>query len=259
MSLRAQGVSYHVGGQCLIECLDLSLEAGEILMLVGNNGAGKSTVLNLLAGCPVPSEGEITLESQPLAAWSSTELAARRAILTQSPSLAFDFTAAEVVSLGATPYTVRAEELKQRMHEVMQWMDVAQFADRSYFSLSGGERQRVHLARVFLQVCLAPSTSRYLLLDEPLAALDLMHQYALLEQLRRLSLSQSGVGVILVTHDLSVARRYADRVCLLKAGRCYAIGKAVEIVTPANIRAVFGVDAVITKEGTIAAQPYSVT
>ncbi len=256
MSLQAHQVAYAVDGRCLIARFDLTVTAGEILMLAGDNGAGKSTLLSLLAGCPPPHAGEVTLESRPLAAWPASELAARRAILPQSPSLAFDFPVSEVVKLGALPHAVRADELERRAREVMQWMDVAHLAERGCFSLSGGERQRVHLARVLLQIRLASAGRRYLLLDEPLAALDLAHQYALMNCLRRLAGSrqrsgEASVGVVLVTHDLNIALRYADRMCLLKAGRRHAAGGTAEVLTPANIRAVFGVDAEVTRRAVI--------
>ena len=256
MSLHACSVSYSIGGHCLLERFELEIEIGEIVMLVGNNGAGKSTALNLLAGCPQPSTGEVMLESRPLTEWAAGELAARRAILPQSSSLAFDFTAAEVVALGAPSRALRAMAFKQHVHDAMERMDVAQFADRGYFSLSGGERQRVHLARVFLQISLVPSVPRYLLLDEPLVSLDLAHQYAVLDQLRRLAAVD--VGIVFVTHDLNIARRYASRVCLLKAGRCYAQGAAADIITATNIRAVFGVEALVARDDTVVTRPLEV-
>ena len=256
MSLRAHGVSYAVGGRYLISRLDFGIEVGEIVMLVGDNGAGKSTLLSLIAGCPLPGEGEVTLESRPLSAWSASELAMRRAVLPQSPALAFDFPVPEVVRLGSLPHAVRSDELERHCDEVMRWVDILQFADRGYFSLSGGERQRVHLARVLLQVRLSSSRQCYLLLDEPLAALDMAHQYALMECLRRLAApsgnSESlGVGVVVVTHDLNIVLRYADRACFLKAGRCHASGRTAEVLTPENIRAVFNVAAEVTPKAVV--------
>ncbi len=256
MSLQACKASYAVGGRRLIERFELAVEPGEILMLAGNNGAGKSTLLSLLAGCPTPDEGEVRLESRALTAWPASALAARRAILPQSPSLAFDFPVCEVVRLGALPHAASSGEIAEGVLEVLRWMDLDVLAQRGYFSLSGGERQRVHLARVLLQVRLAREAPCYLLLDEPLAALDLAHQYALMRRLRRLVSirDESGgarLGVVLVTHDLNVAWRYADRVCLLKAGCRYAVGATAEVMTAGNIRAVFGVDAEVTERAVV--------
>lgn len=256
MSLRACKVSYSVAGRRLIEGFDLAVEPGELLMIAGNNGAGKSTLLSLLAGCPEPDEGEVVFESRALSTWSAQALAARRAILPQSPSLAFDFPVHEVVGLGALPHAAPADEIAGRTAEVMHWMDLDGFAQRGYFSLSGGERQRVHLARVLLQVRLARAAPCYLLLDEPLAALDLAHQYALMKRLRRLvspdrESEEARLGVAMVTHDLNVALHYADRVCLLKAGRRHAVGATAEVVTAGNVRTVFGVDAEVTEHAVV--------
>ena len=256
MSLEAHDVSYAVDGRRLIARFDLKVEAGEIMMLVGNNGAGKSTLLGLLAGCVPPREGTVTLDSRPLGDLPASELATRRAVLPQSPSLAFDFPVSELVRFGGLPYAVRADELERRAREVMRSMDLLRLADRGYFSLSGGERQRAHLARVLLQVHLAAPGRCYLLLDEPLAALDLAHQYALMEYLRHLAApgegpENPGVGIVVVTHDLGIVLRYADRVCLLKEGCRYAEGKIAEVLTPGNIRGVFGVAAELTDQAVI--------
>ena len=249
MSLRADNVCYAVGAGRVLENIALTVVTGEILALVGLNGSGKSTLLSLLAGCPLPNSGEVTLETRPLADWSMAEVAMRRAILPQAPTLAFDFPVLEMVKLGAIPHRVSGDELEYNLREVIRWMDLAHLAERRCFSLSGGELQRVHLARVLLQINLQPSLPRYLLLDEPLAALDIAHQYALMERLRQLiSAPRSiGIGVVLVTHDLNVALNYADRVCLLRAGRCRAIGPTAKVMTADQIREVFGVNAAFSE------------
>ena len=250
MSLSCKDISYSIGTQLLIKSFNLSIEIGEILMLAGNNGAGKSTLLSLFAGCSSPSKGEVILDSNQLSNWSRSELAMRRAILPQSPSLAFDFPVSEVVKFGALPHSVHVEHIEQCSSEVMEWVDVLHLSDRGYFSLSGGERQRVHLARVLLQIHLVPTVPRYLILDEPLATLDLAHQYELMECLRRLvsSSQKFGVGIILVTHDFNIALRYADRICLIETGSCYVVGSARKVLTCKNIRDVFGVDAEVTQQ-----------
>ena len=253
MSLQCKNVSYAIGEHALIKHFNFSLELGEILVIVGNNGAGKSTLLGLLAGCPMPDSGEVLLESRPLADWRLSDLAVRRAVLPQSPSIAFNFKVSEVVRLGALPHPVQDQKLGERLLEAMQWVDISHLQNRGYFSLSGGERQRVHLARVLLQLGLNPTVPRYLLLDEPLAMLDLMHQYMFMELLRTLvsSDSESGIGIALVTHDLNIAMRYADRVCFVKAGRCYVTETTAKAMTPGNLQAVFDVNAKIVQQTVI--------
>ena len=257
MSLQCKNVSYAVGESCLVRGFDLSVKLGEILAIVGNNGAGKSTLLSLLAGCPAPDSGEVLLESRPLAQWRLPELAVRRAVLPQSPSIAFDYKVSEVVRLGALPHPLRGGELRERLLEAMRGADVSHLRNRRYFSLSGGESQRVHLARVLLQLSLNPKLPRYLLLDEPLAMIDLRHQYAIMGFLRTLVSAdpESGIGIALVTHDLNIAMRYADRVCFVKAGSCYATETTARAMTPGNLRAVFDIDAKIVQQTVITWPP----
>ncbi len=253
MSLQCKNVSYAIAKHYLVQHFDLTVELGQILAIVGNNGAGKSTLLSLLAGCPVPDSGEVLLESRPLAGWRLSDLAIRRAVLPQSPSIAFNFTVSEVVRLGALPHLVGEDRIRERSLEVMRWMDVSHLQNRGYFSLSGGERQRVHLARVLLQLGLNQKVPRYLLLDEPLAMIDLTHQYAFMELLRALASTASGpgIGIALVTHDLNIAMRYADRVCFVKAGRCYMTEATATAMTPGNLRVIFNVDAKIVQQTVI--------
>jgi iron complex transport system ATP-binding protein len=172
-------------------------------------------------------------------------------VLPQQTSLAFAFTALEVVLLGRSPHDGGRPGTRDRAiaREALRRTDALQFADRTFPTLSGGERARVMLARVFAQVmrdddepAAAPpeARSRALLLDEPSAALDIAHQHAAFGAIRRLA-DEEGVAVVAVLHDLNLAAAFADRVALLKAGRLLAIGSVDDTLTEAALTECFSV------------------
>ncbi len=209
----------------VLEAVDFDVVAGEIVALVGPNGAGKSTLLAALAGELEPSEGAIELDGRALSHWSHLDMARRRAVLPQSHTVGFPFTAREVVAMGRAPW-VRTEQRNlddERIAAAMSAADVEHLAARAFPTLSGGERARVALARVLAQ------DTATLLLDEPTAALDLGHQEAVL----RLATARAAAGtaVVVVLHDLGIAAAYADRVAVLESGRIAADGPPRRVLT----------------------------
>jgi iron complex transport system ATP-binding protein len=229
--LRATGISVDrrgaTGAQVrrVLENVDFDVAAGEIVALVGPNGAGKSTLLAALAGELAPTEGTVELDGRSLAHWSPLDMARRRAVLPQSHTVGFPFTAREVVAMGRAPW-VRTElrELDdEKIAAAMAAADVEHLAARSFPTLSGGERARVALARVLAQ------DTGTLLLDEPTAALDLGHQEAVLNLAT--TRAKDGSAVVVVLHDLGIAAAYADRVAVLESGHIAADGPPRKVLT----------------------------
>lgn len=238
-------VAEHLGvesdGRILLEDASLQLQRGEVLAVLGPNGAGKSSLLRLLARESVPSRGRIELDGRPLAEWSATELARHRAVLPQAESLRFAFAARDVVALGRHPWNGGGRRDAEIVAESMQATGVQHLATRAYTRLSAGERARVQLARVLAQIWDAPDArTRYLLLDEPTANLDLAHQHEIMAALRRFA--ATGVAVMIVLHDLNLASEYADRAMLMKGGRIHAIGPVLDVLDAPHIAEVFEVD-----------------
>ncbi|BDT91701.1 hemin import ATP-binding protein HmuV [Nocardia sputorum] len=229
VTVRASGVSVQRrgGGQArrVLDGVDFEAVAGQVVALVGPNGAGKSTLLAVLAGELAPSAGTVELEGRPLAHWTTLDMARRRAVLPQTHTVGFPFTAREVVAMGRAPWvrTERREHDEQQIAAAMAVTDVAHLATRSFPTLSGGERARVALARVLAQ------DTATLLLDEPTAALDLGHQEAVLGLAAERA--AAGAAVVVVLHDLGVAAAYADRVAVLDAGGIAADGPPREVLT----------------------------
>lgn len=213
--------------------VDLDVHTGEVLVLVGPNGAGKSTLLSVMSGDIAPDRGQVFADGEPLAHWSTVELAMRRGVLLQQIGLSFPFTVHEVVKMGRAPWVnTPAEELDD---EVVAWAmnttDVEEFTDRVFMSLSGGERARAALARVLAQ------DARTLLLDEPTAAMDIRHQEHVMEIAK--SRARAGDAVVVVMHDLGVAAAHADRVVVLSNGQIVANGTPSEVMTADLLGAVY--------------------
>lgn len=238
-----------IGDAVLLDGVSLEVRPGEVVGVVGANGAGKSTLLSVMAGERPPTSGRARLGQHPLTEVPPETLARRRAVLPQHSTLAFSFSVFEVVRMGRAPHAASRD-----LHEAAAWralerVGVAHLAERLYPTLSGGEQQRVHLARTLAQLD-APvvpdetgDASRFLLLDEPTASLDLAHQHGVLRTAR--SLAANGIGVMVVLHDLNLAAQYADRLAVLRRGRLLADGPPEAVLTPDLVHSAFEVSVTV--------------
>jgi len=247
--LEARDVTVRIGARKLLDGVSLHVHAGETVAIVGENGAGKSTLLKLLAGDRLPPraqvDGAVHVAGRDLHAWSLAERARLRAVLPQRPELAFAFTAREVATFGRYPVSTRWRDPRDReiVDAALVLADAFHLADREVTTLSGGEQARVHLAAAFAQLWETDYPQpRFLLLDEPTAALDLAHQHALLATARAFA-AQRNLGVLAILHDLNLAASYADRLVVLHTGRVLAQGAPVDVLQPATIAEGFGVAA----------------
>jgi iron complex transport system ATP-binding protein len=237
--LSAQGVGVTLSGRKVLDDISLSLAPGHLVALVGPNGAGKTTLLRALAGL-VPSTGSIEIAGDPLAALALRERARRFGYLPQGHVVHWPLPAQDVVALGRYPHgatdparlSPRDAEAVQR---AMQATNVTEFAERPVTELSGGERSRVALARVLAVE--AP----VVLADEPTASLDPRYQIDVMHNLR--NAADRGVLVLVVTHDLGLAARFADTVLVLSNGRLAAQGKPAEALSDRIMADVFRISA----------------
>ncbi|HEY0283049.1 MAG TPA: heme ABC transporter ATP-binding protein [Rhizomicrobium sp.] len=241
--LFARNVTVAFGARKILDGVDAEVTPGTVTAIVGPNGAGKSTLLKVLSGDIVPQSGKVTLNGKPLGAWSAEECALQRAVLPQSPELAFSFRAWDVVELGRHPHRSRvsAEEDRKAIMGAIEAAEVSDYAGRDCRTLSGGEMHRTHYARALAQIW-APLTdgrTRLLLLDEPTASLDLFHQHAILAKAR--SMARAGAGVLAVLHDLNLAAVYADTLIVLAKGRVDITGSPHEVLAADRIARIWRV------------------
>jgi iron complex transport system ATP-binding protein len=240
--LQVEGLHLRRGSNDVLHGIDLHLSPGQVVGVLGPNGAGKSSLLGVLCGELAPDRGQVTLQGQPLADWAGQERARRLAVLPQVSSLGFSFKVEEVVAMGRMPHDTGQRRDAEIVEEALQAADASHLVGRSYLALSGGERQRVHLARVLAQLWPGEKGTT-LLLDEPTSMLDPLHQHTTLEAVRRFA--DCGAAVLVILHDLNLAARYCDRILLLESGRCHALATPPEVLTPASLKAVFGIDVLV--------------
>jgi iron complex transport system ATP-binding protein len=196
-----------------LDGVSVALRPGEITAICGPNGAGKSSLLQCLAGLLAPARGAVSLDSVTLSSLHPRRRAQGIGYLPQSGEVAWDLSVRNLVALGRLPH---GDHETAPIDAALAAVDLESFSTRPVSTLSGGEKARALLARVLA------GEPRWILADEPLAALDLGHQLALIAHLRRAA--QAGAGVVLVLHDLALAMNHADRVLVLDRGHLAADG-----------------------------------
>lgn len=254
-ALSADGITAGYGERTVLRAVSLKVWPGELLAVVGPNGAGKSTLVKVLAGQLKPRTGRVELFGQPVTSLTPREMARSVATVGQENAVAFSFTVLEIVLMGRAPHLGRLAFEGRRDLEIagqaLARLDLIDLAGRHIQELSGGERRRVFLARALAQ------EPRVALLDEPTAFLDLRHAAEIFTRFKELA-GQSKMAVVATLHDLNVAALYADRVLLMKDGAAIGQGTPEEVLTHANLRAVYETELHVGRNpltGTIAVLP----
>ncbi len=230
--LSLERVQARLGKAVVLDGVDLSVAAGEVVALCGPNGAGKSSVIRVAVGLLDTTGGQVRLGGTQIADLSHRQKAERAAYLPQERRIAWNLPAVEVAALGA-PFLSGGEALARAV-AALDEVGAGHLADRGVAEMSGGERARVLLARAL--VVDAP----LLLADEPIAGLDPDAQRLVLERLR--ARADGGAGVLVSLHDLTLAATMADRVVVLDQGRVVAEAAPIQALSPAVLREVFGLD-----------------
>ncbi len=242
--LNVENLSFHYrSGPEILRQISFSLEEGQFLAILGNNGAGKSTMLKCFNQILRVKGGHVWMDGEDLLTMTHREVARRVAFVSQTiPST--QMTVHDVVMLGRRPYMQWGftEEDHRIVHQAMDRLNLSAMRGRFLNELSGGERQKVMLARALAQ------QPKVLLLDEPTSSLDIQNQYQVLDIVRDICRTSS-ITAVMVIHDLNLALRFCDRFLLLKDGRVYRSGDS-SILDRQALRDVYGVDAhVVTVEG----------
>lgn len=238
--LTAETITFEINNRKLVKDVTFNLCPGEMIAVLGANGAGKSTMLKMLSGELKPTSGSVSLNGKALSSYRPEVLARKRAVMNQQNSVNMDFLCSQIVLMGRYPHYKNkpaAADLRI-VTETLEVCGVGHLAERAYFTLSGGEQQRVQLARVLAQVWDQPGA--LILMDEPVASMDLQYQQQTLAILK--ALSRKNFMVIAILHEINLAAQYADRIIMLKNGRKWQDGSPVEVLKPNHIYTVFNVE-----------------
>jgi iron complex transport system ATP-binding protein len=239
-TLHTEHLSLAYDETLIIKQLDVTIPSGQITALVGPNGCGKSTLLRGLARLLKPRHGTVYLDGAAIAQLPTKEVAKQLGMLPQAPVAPEGLTVRELVAHGRYPHQGWFQQWsaddEAMTTTALNITGMADLAERAVDTLSGGQRQRAWIAMTLAQ------DTPLVLLDEPTTFLDLAHQIEVLQLLERLN-HEAGRTIVMVVHDLNHAARYAHHMIALNNGKVVAAGSPMEVVTPALLRTVFGVEA----------------
>lgn len=234
--IEIEGLTKAYDGHVVVDGVSLTIPRGGLTGIIGPNGAGKSTLLGLVARLLSADRGMVAVDGLDVATTPGEELSRRLSVLKQDNSIAARLTVRDLVAFGRYPHSRgRLGEADHAMiGRALSYLGLEPIADRFLDELSGGQRQRAYVAMVLAQ------DTDYMLFDEPLASLDIRHAVSMMHLLRDAS-RRFGKAVVVVLHDIDIAGNFSDRIIGMKDGRVLCHGPAGEVMTGANLTAIYDI------------------
>ena len=246
--IKAENICVSVKEKHIIKDISFSLEKGDFCCVVGVNGSGKSTLLKTLCRTISATSGDVFIEEENINSFSVRNLAKKVSVVFQSTDIDLDFSALQIVLMGRMPYQkILQQDRKEDLlvaEEAMKRTNTWELKDRAFPTLSGGEKQRVMIARSLCQ------NTPIMLLDEPIASLDVKHQFEIMELLKEIN-KENGVSIFMILHDLSLALQYSNKILAMKDGKMKYFGETNEVLNKENIEELFEVKAEIINNNNI--------
>lgn len=234
--IRLENINFSYTDHPVLSDITLEFEKGKLYAVIGPNGCGKTTLLNVIARLITPNNGGLSIDSKAYREHKRKDFAKKLAYMPQHPT-GTDMTVADYVTYGRFPHLGISRKLSQvDKHAVtaaLKKTDTYRFSERCVNELSGGERQRVHIAMLLAQ------DTPYILLDEPTAYLDIANRFSVFRLLQ--AIKDEGKCVIAVLHELDSALKYSDEIIVLNDGKAIIKGSTDDIMNSGYIESVFGV------------------
>ena len=239
---QATDISVALNSKTVLDNLSAFFRSGELCAVLGPNGAGKTSLLRAMIGDLALASGTVKFADRSLHDWPMHDIAKVRGVLPQNSRLDFPFTVRDVIEMGRFPHRTTREHNYQVIMETAEKCDCTYLLDRNFLKLSGGEQQRVQVARALSQIWEHHmDMPGFLFLDEPVSALDISHQYRIMQMLGKVAVEKN-IGIICVLHNLNLAAQSVDRCLILDEGHLVADGKPSHVFTEETISNVFDID-----------------
>ncbi len=243
MQLKINDVEFSYSSVPVLKDVTVELSGPKFVSIMGPNGVGKSTLIHCINKILTPTGGTVTIEGNDVTEITLKEMAKIVGYVPYSSNDTFPLTVVDTVLMGRHPYS-KWNTLDNDLDIVYAALDrlgITDLAMRPFNELSAGQHQKVMLARGLVQ------EPKILLLDEPTSNLDVRHQIDVVKMLRDLAHEKS-ILVIMISHDINIAAKYSDEVIMLNAGTIYAVGTPNDVITPENLRVVYGVESVVIED-----------
>ena len=240
MKLEVKDITYSIDQKLIVEGVSLGIKEGDFVGLIGPNGCGKSTLLKNIYRVYKPDSGTVYIDGREINEMTSREVAREMSVMQKENNVEFDMTVYDMVMLGrfAHQNLWNNDKIleKKIVEDAIKEVGMEGYEDRSFLSLSGGEKQRTLVARALVQ------QANLIILDEPTNHLDIGYQYQIMNILKAQDLT-----VFSSIHDMNIAACYCDKIIMMKSGHIVKVGTPEEVMVPAMIKELFGVDTKITE------------
>ena len=250
MSIDVQNISYEINNNQILKNVSLKIDQGKICSILGPNGSGKSTLVKVISGDLKPQNGFIFFNDRDLKDISIEDRAKIRSVMSQSQQIFFDFSVREIIEMGWIEENgmYSRSDINDSLQRVAIECEILNLLDRRFNSLSGGEQRRVHFARTLIQLYnkIESNDKRFLILDEPTANLDLLHEIKLIRKLKEKA--DEGFGVLIVLHDLNIAYNFSDKIALINNGEIKYEGLPNEVLSDEILTSIYKMPITVDKQ-----------
>ena len=245
MEIRINDVGFSYASVPVLSGISLDIKGPGFVSILGPNGVGKSTLIHCINKILQPKSGSVLINGKDVRDISIKELAKDVGYVPYSANDTFPLTVVDTVMMGRHPHSKwnTLDRDLDIVYDTLRMLGISHLAMRQFNELSAGQHQKVMLARGLVQ------EPQILLLDEPTSNLDIRHQLDVTKMLKRLS-EERGILIVMISHDINIAAKFADQVILMFQGRIYDVGTPAEVITEDNLRSVYGVESkVIDDDG----------